>query len=583
MSISSSENELNQPVKVIARLSDFGVKFRTETLTVMNSAGKKICAYLDGPIDNEKRRGVVIIAPAYGETKENNLLISAHFAANDYCGLRFDWTDHVGESDGDIFTSSLSKMRGDLKTLIDHVEKNFYGRQIGVVATSLASRVALKIVANDTRPDFLVCFSPVVNLRSTLEMVYREDLVGSYAIGKRYGTLNILGFPIDADTFLHDSIQGSFSDISSAGADATRIKTPTFFVIGQRDSWVRTLDVQLVFGMINAKAKDVLVLPTMLHRILEDPVSGREAFRATVRFIIEAVTADEHKADVISSPEETQIRARETQEKEHLKEIYVYSKSEERHFWKEYLSNFQYIINIHDFYNLLECVYNLLGGAWPGQKILDAGCGIGNYGLFLLTKQLYRLQQDLQILTRPPIRYFGIDFVQSAITEAKLRITQLTEDYRESRSTTHGSFCLLESNFVLADLDAKIPYLSGLFDQICCNLVLSYLQEPKLALRELWRVLRPGGKMVVTSLKPGADLSEIYRNFISVAQSPREFEEGRKLLSNAGMIKIKEIRGSYHFYTEKDLRDAVREAGFVKPRTLRSFGEQANVIVCSKV
>jgi hypothetical protein len=89
--------------------------------------------------------------------------------------------------------------------------------------------------------------------------------------------------------------------------------------------------------------------------------------------------------------------------------------------------------------------------------------------------------------------------------------------------------------------------------------------------------------MVVTSLKPGADLSEIYRNFISVAESPRELEEGRRLLSNAGMIKIKEIRGLYHFYTEKDLRDAVREAGFVKPRTLRSFGDQANVIVCSKV
>ncbi|MGH7798045.1 MAG: methyltransferase domain-containing protein [Candidatus Binatia bacterium] len=583
MSISSEANEPNQSVEIIAKLSNFGVKFRTETLTVMNSTGKKIRAYLDGPVDSEKCRGVVIIAPAYGETKENNLLISAHFAANDYCGLRFDWTDHVGESDGDIFTSSLSKMREDLNTLVDCVEKNFYGRQIGVVATSLAARVALKMVANDARPDFLVCFTPVVNLESTLTMVYREDLVGSFAMGKRFGTLNILGFGIDADNFLHDSIQGSFSGISSAEADARRIKAATFFVIGQRDAWVRTSDAQLVFGMINAQAKEVLVLPTMLHRLLENPVSARGALRATVRFIVDAVTADEHKADVILAPDETRICAREMQEKEHLKEIYVYSKSEERHFWKEYLSNFQYIINVHDFYNLLECVYDQLGGAWPGQKILDAGCGIGNYGLFLLTKQLYRVQQDLQILSRPPIRYFGIDFVRSAITEAKLRIRQLIEDYREKRSTTNGSYRLLESNFVLGDLDAGIPFPSGFFDQICCNLVLSYLQEPKFALRELWRVLRPGGKMVVTSLKPGADLSEVYRNFISVAQSPRELEEGRKLLSNAGMIKIKEIRGLYHFYTEKDLRDTMREAGFFRPRTLRSFGEQANVIVCSKI
>ena len=583
MNIYSDPNESNQSVEIIAKSSNFGVRFRTEPLTLMNSTGKKIRAYLDGPIDSAKCRGVVIVAPAYGETKENNLLISAHFAANDYCGLRFDWTDHVGESDGDIFTSSLSKMREDLNTVVNFVEKNFHGRQIGVVATSLAALVALKVVANDPRPDFLVCFTPVVNLQSTLTMVYREDLVGSFANGKRYGTLNILGFGIDADNFLNDSIQKCFSDISSVEADARRISAPTFFVIGQRDAWVRTADAQLVFGMINANAKEVLVLPTMLHRLMENPVSARGALRTTLSFIINARTSDKHKIDLISEPDERQILTREMQEKQHLKEIYVYSKSEERQFWKEYLSNFQYIINVHDFYNLLECVYSRLGGAWPGQKILDAGCGIGNYGLFLLTKQLYRVQQDLQILSRPPIRYFGIDFVRSAITDAKLRIRQLLEDYREKRSTMNGSYRLLESTFVLGDLDAGIPFPSEFFDQICCNLVLSYLQAPKFALKEFWRVLRPGGKMVVTSLKPGADLSEVYRNFVSVAQSQRELEDGRKLLSNAGMIKIKEIRGLYHFYTEKDLRDAVREAGFFRPRTLRSFGEQANVIVCSKI
>ena len=96
-------------------------------------------------------------------------------------------------------------------------------------------------------------------------------------------------------------------------------------------------------------------------------------------------------------------------------------------------------MNVHDFYNLLDCVYDQLGGASSGQKILDAGCGIGNYGLFLLTRQLYRVQQDLQILSRDPIRYFGIDFVRSAITEAQVRMKQLLDDYREKISTTAGS------------------------------------------------------------------------------------------------------------------------------------------------
>jgi ubiquinone/menaquinone biosynthesis C-methylase UbiE/dienelactone hydrolase len=583
MTVSTEETADNQSEDIVKTLPNGGSTFHTELLTIANSSGKKIAAYLDIPVSSGECPGIVVIAPAYGETKENNLLISAYFVANRYCGLRFDWTDHVGESEGDIFTSTLTKMRQDLDTILTYARGRFDRCQIGVVATSLAARAALKLAATSNDLHFLVCFTPVVNLQATLAMVYREDLVVSSAKGNRYGTLNILGFSIDADNFLHDCIEGSFSDIASAAVDAGGIEAATLFVIGQRDAWVRTSDAQIIFGMVNSKDKEILVLPAMLHRLLENPVTARHALTETIKFVVSSSDWRQRRPDLIAVPDEFEVSAREALEKEHLKEIYAYSKSDERHFWKEYLGNFQYIINVHDFYSLLDCVYNLLGGAWSGQKILDAGCGIGNYGLFLLTKQLYRLRQDLQIVSRDPIRYVGIDFVRSAITEAQVRMKQLLEDYREKISTTTSSYRLVESRFVLADLDVGLPFPSNFFDQICCNLVLSYVQKPKFVLRELWRVLRPGCKIVVTSLKPSADLSEVYRNFISVAESSRELEEGRKLLSNAGMIKIKEIRGLYHFYTEKELRDAMREAGFSRPRILRSFGEQANVIVCSKV
>jgi SAM-dependent methyltransferase/esterase/lipase len=556
--------------------------FHTEVLQAIGSTGKRIQAYLDIPIDRCKCKGIVIVAPAYGETKEDNLLVSSYFAANGYYGLRFDWTDHVGESEGDIFSSTLSKMREDLESLVDYAERQFEGSPIGIVASSLAARVALKTLANDARPTFFVCLTPIVNLQATLSMIYREDLVGSFGVGKRYGTLNILGFSIDADNFLNDSIQQSFADISSAVMDAQNIQATTFFIIGQRDAWVRTFDAKLVFKMINAKSKELLVLPKMLHRLLENPQTAKGALNSAIRFIANKTTPNEPRSYEVLDPLEEQVRARKTEEKEYLKQIYSYSRTEERNFWKEYLSNFQYIINVHDFYNLLECIYTRLGGAWPGQNILDAGCGIGNYGLFLLTKQLYRVQQTPQLLSRSPIRYFGVDFVQSATSEAMLRMTELLREYRQKRPMA-GNHLIVESNFVVADLDTGIPFPTDFFDQVCCNLVISYLRDPKEVLRELWRVLRPGGRMAVTSLKPGADLSQIYRNFISVAQTPREIEEGRKLLSNAGMIRIKEVRGLYQSFTEKDLRDLVRGAGFFKPRFLRSFGDQANVIVSSKL
>jgi ubiquinone/menaquinone biosynthesis C-methylase UbiE/alpha-beta hydrolase superfamily lysophospholipase len=556
--------------------------FRTEPLTLMNHAGKRIRAYIDVPSGNADYAGMILVAPAYGETKENSLLISAHFVANGYCGVRFDWTDHVGESEGDVFCSTLTRMRDDLNVLLGHIQRVYHGHKIGIVATSLAARVALKIAADDTALDFLICFAPVVDLQGTLTMVYREDLVASFRKGKRYGTLNILGLSIDADGFLSDCIDQNFADICSTQCDARRIKTPVFFVLGQRDSWVRMTDAQTVLAAINSPTKKSCVLPKMLHRLHENPIVARDALQQAVHFVLNATTTGGHEIAEVNSPDTAEVEKRANHEKEHLKDLYVYSKIEERHFWKDYLSNFQYIINVHDFYNLLEFMYTQLGGASPGQKILDAGCGIGNYGLFLLTKQLYRSRQDLAYLRMPPIHYYGIDFVISALSEATLRLRQLAEEFKK-KNWSGMETDLVDSHFVLGDLDAQIPFRDNFFDQICCNLVLSYLEKPNIALKEMWRVLRPGGKMIVTSLKPGADLSEIYRNFISVAETPEELYEGRKLLSNAGMIKIKEVRGLYHFHTEKDLKEAVREAGFFRVRTFRSFGDQANAVVCSKI
>ncbi len=127
-----------------------------------------------------------------------------------------------------------------------------------------------------------------------------------------------------------------------------------------------------------------------------------------------------------------------------------------------------------------------------------------------------------------------------------------------------------------------MPFPDDFFDQICCNLVVSYLQTPANVVAELCRVLRPGGKLVVSSLKPNPDLSEIYRNFVVVAENEEEIAQARKLLSNAGAIKVKEARGLYYFYSEGELRRLFRKCGLRQIRVLRSFGDQANVIIGRK-
>jgi ubiquinone/menaquinone biosynthesis C-methylase UbiE len=556
--------------------------FTTEPLTLTTTSAKKIVAYLDLPNSSESPLGTVLIAPAYGETKENNLLISSYLAANRFCGLRFDWSDHVGESEGNICTSTLTKMRQVLVSLLDYAQLRFSEQPVGIFASSLAARVAIKVTSQDRRPAFLVCLTPVVDLRETLTMVYKEDLAGNYSAGKRYGTIDILGLTINADNFLEDAITNSFVDLISTKIDARSIVIPSYFVVGERDSWVRIEDAKAVVECLSSGTKAIVSLPAMLHRMLESPTIAVGAIKEIVRNLIECT--DQRKVDPgsIRIPDSNQISSRKFHEKNHLRERYDYSQAEERDFWKAYLSRFQYVFNIPDFYALLESIHNRLGGVWAGQKVLDVGCGVGNFGLFLLTKQLYRAQQDLQYAKLEPLRYYGVDFVWEAISAASHQLTELRTDFtsRIGFANPNGSF--LKEQFVLADLEFGIPFPAEFFHHACCNLVISYLQDPATMLKELWRVLRPGGKVVISSLKPNADLSEIYRNFISSTEDPLEIEEGRQLLNNAGLIKVKEAAGIYHFYSEKELRDVARKAGFHRAKIFRSFGNQANLVVAYK-
>jgi SAM-dependent methyltransferase/esterase/lipase len=555
----------------------------TEPLALVSRSGNKLSAYLDKPKNLLSNSGVVIIAPAYGETKETNLLVSSYFVSNGFCAIRFDWSEHVGESEGDIFTCTLSKMMNDLAGLLDYQKSVCVETKIGVIATSLAGRVALKMASFDKRIDFLLTLAPVVDLRHTLWMTYREDLVGNHKKGKQYGTLDVLGFNIDADAFLSDAVQNGFSDLSSALLDAAHVQAPTFICVGERDIWVRAEDARAIVEAVGTTKKNFVTMPLALHRFVEKRSAMTYALRHAVHFSIGTTLNRDFSVDEVRDPILGEVRAREVYEKSLLKEKYEYSKAEEREFWRRYLTHFKYICNIHDYWNLLENIYDNLGGAWSGQRILDAGCGNGNYAFFLLLKQAYKHRQSPQLLGTQPCYYYGIDFIHEAIREAHRRIEELQQNLLKETKISTNRPLLVRNEFAVVDLEGGVPFRDNFFDQICCNLVVSYLQVPEKVVAELCRVLRPGGKMVVTSLKPNPDLSEVYRHFVAVAENEEEIEEARKLLSNAGSVKVKEVRGLYSFYSEGELKRLFRRCGFSQIRVLRSFGDQANVIMGRKL
>ena len=121
------------------------------------------------------------------------------------------------------------------------------------------------------------------------------------------------------------------------------------------------------------------------------------------------------------------------------------------------------------------------------QFILDAGCGTG-YCTRVLTKKYKK-----STIT-------GIDFSKGMLNQAK----------------SSNSF-FNKVDYQHADI-YQLPFANNYFDLVFSNLTMQWIMEPKKALLELNRVLKPGGILIFSSL--GLDtLMELKQSWLRVDQN----------------------------------------------------------------
>lgn len=101
-----------------------------------------------------------------------------------------------------------------------------------------------------------------------------------------------------------------------------------------------------------------------------------------------------------------------------------------------------------------------------GEKILDLGCGTGYY-LFLLSS----LPISLNLV--------GLDNDSKALEEARGSLSKRIK-------------------FILSDC-AKLPFKDKTFDKVVASEVLEHLQDDRKTLKEVFRILKPGGIFVIST------------------------------------------------------------------------------------
>lgn len=116
----------------------------------------------------------------------------------------------------------------------------------------------------------------------------------------------------------------------------------------------------------------------------------------------------------------------------------------------------------------------------PGQTILDLAAGTGSSSIAFV---------------KPGVRVIAADFSKGMLEEGKKRHPEL--------------------EFVFADA-TKLPFGEGEFDTVTISFGLRNVENTELALSEMLRVLKPGGKLVVCEFStiPNKFLHGFYRFYL---------------------------------------------------------------------
>jgi ubiquinone/menaquinone biosynthesis C-methylase UbiE len=167
----------------------------------------------------------------------------------------------------------------------------------------------------------------------------------------------------------------------------------------------------------------------------------------------------------------------------------------------------------------------------PVERVLDAGCGTGNYAIALA-------QAGFHVL--------GFDYATGMLTNAEAKLTEALGD---------------RLSFRRMDLNHRLDLADASFDHVINISVLQNAADPDFTLRELCRVLRPGGTLLLLHVPRPQSLALPARDVIRYRVANLQ----RKSLGKAALIAAKVIAERTTvacYWTANELRAMLQNSGF---------------------
>ncbi len=208
-------------------------------------------------------------------------------------------------------------------------------------------------------------------------------------------------------------------------------------------------------------------------------------------------------------------------------------------FWKKYFIYYDYLNLLIPYQKLLDDICNY-SSIKVGDNVLDLGSGTGN-----LSVRIENLGAKVT----------GLDYSLEGI-----------EIHRNKSKN---------SNIIFHDIRSKLPFEDNSFDKIVSNNVLYTIpRNHRLDIyKEIFRVVKPGGKVIISNISTNFNPVKLYFNHIKNSVSSRGvfltlvnvvklIIPTIKIIYYNFLINKENNDGGYDFYNKEEQQIYLREVGF---------------------
>ncbi|HVG01807.1 MAG TPA: methyltransferase domain-containing protein [Nitrospira sp.] len=553
----------------------FDSPISTVSHTLRNRNGHLLALSHDSPTPIQSKTLPIVLLPSgYGMTQHAYLTFAYCLAGSGLRVLRYDHSNHIGLSDGDPLQTTLTSLEDDLDTVLAYARKEWPGSSFTILASDLLARVALR------RRDWhrlirrLILLNPTLDLRQTLIALHGRDIIQEYLGGSRFGRGNLLGLTLDIDRFLSDAVAAQYTDATTLQQDLAHCETNIVFITsGSEVQPSIPSPAPMIFEeairLLGGKSTR-LNLPSSLLTV--GPIAPN-SLRGSWERLRQLCQVSDSSAPISPAAlpaisRATSIRSRF--ERDQLRARYTIGAEANEPLWTVQTDLTQSFDEVPAYWQYIDQLYQLLQPLDGGLALLDIGCGIHSFARILLLNLSYRLRAQTWRHNRP-LQYIGMDISASAIRKAQTATQDALKHVDSLFSGRISGPSPLAQSWVQGEYAESLPFADHSFDRIVANLSLSFASSPLHAMEELFRVLRPGGKLVLSAFTPLADMALVYRPTLRELGLDTFTEEARITMNRMAQCSAAIRVGQLNVFEEDTLGERLSQFTSVPSRLLRTL------------